>query len=101
MIEISIYLFGKPGWEMNIEGLNLINPDVLRIKGDELKERLERAADVVEKLQNNKWILWGAYGDMYGLDFFRDDIESVSEARTELVRLGIDLEKVDVHELME
>lgn len=101
MIEASVYLFGKPCWEMDIEGLRRINPKVLRRKGDELRERLRRVAGIVSKLQRSGWELWGAYGDLYGLDFFNRNVQSIVEAKSELARLGVDQELVDVHELAE
>ena len=55
MIEVSVYLFGKPSWEMEIEGKDKIDPQILRDEGDELKERLYRAAEIVEALQNSGW----------------------------------------------
>lgn len=93
--EVSIHLFGKPSVEMDIEGGNA-TPGMLREKASELKERLERAAEILEKLQANGWDLAEAYGSVYSLDLFKD--VTPGEARKELNGLGIALKEIDIRE---
>jgi len=97
-VEISIYLFGKPSWEMNIEG-GKATPQMLREKGDELKVRLYGAADVLEKLLKNGWTLAEAYGTLYVLQLYKN--VTLEEAREELKKLGIDPEEYYLDEMEE
>lgn len=96
VVEVSVYLFGKPSWEMGIEGGNA-TPKMLREKGDELRDRLRRAADILEKLDGRGWDLAEAYGSVYSLDFTKD--VSLEEAERELEEFGIGLDEVSVREL--
>jgi ribosomal protein L9 len=96
--EVSILLFLKPSDEMEIEG-GKATPKMLREKAQELKERLERAAEILEKLKANGWELSEAYGSIYTLDFYKDISEK--EARRELKRIGIDPKEVSIRELEE
>jgi len=95
-VEISIYLFGKPSWEMNIEG-GKATPQMLRAKGEELKVRLYEAADVLEKLLKNGWTLVEAYGALYDLQLYKDI--TLKEAREELKKLGINPEEYHLEEI--
>lgn len=94
--EVSVHLFGKPSWEMDIEG-GKATSQMLREKAVELKERLERAAEIFEKLEANGWSLAKVYGSVYSLDFCKD--VTLEEARTELSGLGVNLEEIDVREV--
>lgn len=81
MAEISLWLFGKPEWEIDTEKAT---PKGLRKLGVELKERLEETAGVLEKLQKNGW---ENAGGLYDLFMFKDI--SKKEAQAELRKLGI------------
>ncbi|MFX1520197.1 MAG: hypothetical protein ACFFCD_09790 [Promethearchaeota archaeon] len=94
--EISIWLFGKPSHEMAIEG-GEATPKMLREKAVELKERLERAAEIFEELARNGWELAECYGSVYDLSFTKDVNET--QAKEELKKLGIDPEEVNILEL--
>jgi len=96
--EVSVLLFLKPSDEMKIEG-GKATPKMLREKAMELKERLERAAEIFEKLEANGWELTEAYGSIYSLDFYKDVSEE--EAKMELKRIGVDPEEVSIYELEE
>jgi len=96
--EVSVLLFLKPSDEMEIEG-GKATPKMLREKAKELKERLERAAEILEKLKANGWKLSEAYGSVYTLDFYKDISEE--EAKRELKKMGIDLKEVSIRELEE
>src|SRR4051812_30222392 len=52
-VTIMLYLFGKPGVELR-EGED-VTPEELRALGDDLKERLTSAAEIVEKLTGAGW----------------------------------------------
>jgi hypothetical protein len=51
LVEVNLYLFGKPEWEFN----GNITPEGIKAKGDELKERLYKIADDLKKLTDNGW----------------------------------------------
>jgi hypothetical protein len=96
---VSIHLFLKPSWEMDIEEVDYIAPGMLRKKGDELRERLRGAADIVEKLQSDGWPMASGYGTDYDLEFvWEGDSES---ARRRLIELGIDPDEVGIEEVEE
>jgi hypothetical protein len=97
-VEASVWLFGKPSDEMNIEG-GKATPKMLREKGAELKGRLERAAEILEKLDANGWSMAEVYGSVYSLDFYKD--VSLEEAKRELKGLGIGPEEMSLRELEE
>lgn len=96
MVQISLFLFGKPSWEMEVEN-GRATPEMLRAKAVELKSRLERAAEIFEKLISNGWDLEELYGAVYSLEFYKRI--SKEEARTELLELGIGLDEVGIVEL--
>jgi hypothetical protein len=96
--EVSVLLFLKPSDEMEIEG-GKATPKMLREKARELKERLERAADIFEKLEADGWELSEAYGSVYSLDFYKDVSEE--EAKRELEKIGVAPEEVSIRELEE
>ena len=96
MFEINIWLFGKPAWEMEIEGVE-INPDLLRIKAIELKERLETAADIIEKLQLAGYEVTGClYDAVCSIDMKEED-----DIRDFLSGLDISLDDVSLYEMSE
>ena len=81
MIEISLYLFGKPEWEMD---LDKAEPEEFRRLGDSLRERLYRAAEITETLEKSGWERSGALYDIY----FYKEVKR-EEAERELEELGI------------
>ncbi len=52
MATIDIWLFGKPEWEMDFDKAT---PQDIKDLGENLKDRLIRIAEIVEKLENNGW----------------------------------------------
>ncbi len=81
MAEISLYLFGKPEWELD---LDKAEPGEFRMLGDSLRERLYRAAEITEKLEKRGWERSGA---LYDICFYKE--VKREEAEKELEELGI------------
>jgi hypothetical protein len=85
-VELMIYLFGKPAWELeDLEGdLPENYSDKLRQLGEELKARLHEIAEVFDKLIKNGW---QPHGTLYDINFLKD--VSMKEAENELKKLGL------------
>lgn len=94
MINLSLHLYGKPEWDLPTDD-KLINGDLLRAHGDDLKEHLHKIADIVEKLKKNGWDCSLA---LYNLEFCKENITK-QEAEKELKRLNINLKEIDLEEL--
>ncbi len=90
MAEISLYLFGKPEWEMD---LDKAEPEEFRRLGDSLRDRLYRAAEITEKLERNGWERSGALYDLY----FYKKVKR-EDAEKELKELGIKEDEVHLLE---
>ena len=93
-VEVDLFLFGKPEWEMNIEE---VSASEIREKGEELRERLNRIAEIMEKLENAGWERAGA--SLYSISFYKDI--AIEDAKEELRQLGIDPEEVGLMEIDE
>ncbi len=93
-VEVDLFLFGKPEWEMNIEE---VSASEIREKGEELRERLNRIAEIMEKLENAGWERAGA--SLYSISFYKDI--AIEDAKEELRQLGIDPEEVGLMEIEE
>ncbi|MCW3132040.1 MAG: hypothetical protein N2V73_04925 [Candidatus Methanospirare jalkutatii] len=93
-VEVDLFLFGKPEWEMNMEE---VSASEIREKGEELKERLHRIAEIMEKLENAGWERAGA--SLYSISFYKDI--AIEDAKEELRQLGIDPEEVGLMEIEE
>jgi len=93
-VEVDLFLFGKPEWEMNMEE---VSAEEIREKGEELKERLNRIAEIMEKLENAGWERAGA--SLYSISFYKDI--AIEDAKEELRQLGIDPEEVGLMEIEE
>ncbi len=96
MISISIHLYGKPPWDMDIENTTYVDPEMVRRQGDYLKEHLHTAADAAQKLQETGWELADCVGAVYDLYFSKD--VSKRAAKKELKALGIDIQLVHIEE---
>ena len=87
-IEVSVYLFGKPAWEIEgFEGGGLDEALIERIrkKGKELSQRLDQVADTLTELMKKGW---DGTGTLYDVSLFKD--VSLGEARRELAEMGLD-----------
>ena len=93
MIEIQVWLYGKPSWEMPIEGINSIAPNVLRKRAKELSDHLLSVADLLEKLNNQGWKV---SGDIYTLTFFKDKEVTKEEIIAILRDIPINKENIEV-----
>ena len=97
-VEIGIFLFGKPAWEIDeLEGNRLDEgfANKLRELADNLRSRLLTVARAHELLVRNGW---RAEGGLYDLMYYKDISEE--DARKELENLGI-LDVVDYIEEIE
>lgn len=92
-VTIMLYLFGKPGVELR-EGED-VTPEELRALGDDLKERLTSAAEVVEKLTGAGW---DAQMTLYDILLSHPYIDTEAQAAEKLEELGIDSSRVHIDE---
>ncbi len=98
MISLGVHLYGKPAWDMKIEGEQDIDPDILKVQGEYLQEHLYKVADIVRKLKDAGW---KCQGTLYSLVFSKEKIRTTDAAEKELKKLGIDLEYVCIEDLGE
>jgi hypothetical protein len=93
--DISIFLFGKPDWEMDLEGAGVDEETVRELEslGDELKERLHFVSGMTKKLIENGW---EGQGGLYDISFYKET--TVEQAKKELQALGMDPRDVEIHE---
>jgi len=95
MINVNVWLYRKPAWDMDIEGEEEIYPEMLKEQGNYLKKHLDKVADIVKKLKSAGW---DCHGTLYDLDFLNKTIKTEEEAKQELKRLGISLKEVSIME---
>ena len=93
MIKIQVWLYGKPSWELPIEGINSITPSVLRKRAKELSNHLLSVADLLEKLSNKGWKV---SGEIYTLTFFKDKEVKKEEIIAILKDVPISKENMEV-----
>jgi hypothetical protein len=96
MVEFSLFLYYKPGPDMDIEGKENFEPKILREHGKYLKEGLEAIADQLEKLRKAGW---NYEGGLYDIHCYKD--LSLKEAKKELKELGIEVDEDNLMELEE
>ena len=96
MINVSLSLYGKPSWDMDIEGKTYINPKIIRKQGDFLKEHLHEIAERLEKLQAAGWRIAEGYGAIYSLELYKEITKEA--AKKELKSLNINPKQVDMEE---
>jgi len=102
IVELTIFLFGKPAWEINNfegESLNAEFAKELERLGEELNKRLREIAKVHKILLENGW---EAFGGLYDIHYTKDI--SLNEAKKELQQLELEkyldhLEEREVEEL--
>ena len=96
MIELTLWLYGKPSWDMELEGKTFLDTNMLRTHALLLKEHLERAADIIEQLQQKGWKLAESYGTLYSLTFYKKI--NKFQAERELNMLNIDLGEINLEQ---
>ena len=89
MVEIRMYLFGKPGWEFGEK----IDPAILQAKGEELKHRLGTISKNVQKLSARNW---DYELGLYDISFWKNS--SKEAAQKELREMDIEEEIFDFEE---
>ncbi len=90
VVEICVWLFGKPEWEIDTENCTAKQIEDL---GKELKERLKAAAKLMNVLEKAGW---DRSGGLYDILFFKDI--SKKQARQELKKLDISSKEVNLIE---
>jgi hypothetical protein len=85
-VSISIYLFGKPGVELDAEGEE-IDAERLRLLGEELRDRMNEAADAVARLTSAGW---DAHVALYDILLSHPYVRTEAEARLHVGNLGLD-----------
>lgn len=88
--EITLWLFGKPEWEIDLEKAK---PDDIAALGKDIKDRLERVSKIFEKLEKNDW---DRSAGLYDIMMFKNVTKK--EAIKELKRLEINPKDVSIHE---
>lgn len=96
MIEFSLPLYYKPGPDMDIEGKENFDPEILKKHGQTLKEELEETTRILKILRKNGWDYQGA---LYDISCYKDI--GVKEAQVELKKLGIDIDPENLIEIEE
>lgn len=98
MIEVNIPLFGMPSLELDIAGQEVTEPDIFRLKGLELLDRLDRVAEMIEAMKNDGWSI---VGEVFNLSAYHEKISNIVDAEQRLMRLGIESDEVFVTECEE
>ncbi len=91
MTEITLWLYGKPEWELG--DMSEMTGEQFKEHGKELMERLNKIGDIVTKLENNEW---SKSGGLYDLFLYKDI--SLDDAKKELTELGLDLKILNLRD---
>jgi hypothetical protein len=90
----NVWLFGKPGQELN-EGSEVTAAEIREL-AQCLAERLQRVADIVDKMTGAGW---DAQMCLYDVVLSHPYVRTEADARTRLDDLGIDPDEVCLMEL--
>ena len=93
MVTVDTWLFGKPEWEID---LDKATPQDIKDLGEDLKDRLYRISEIVEKLENNGW---NRGAGLYNLYFYKGIKKEL--ARQELDQLGMGEKDVRIEDVGE
>lgn len=103
MIIIRLFIHGKPNWYLPIEGTEKVNPCIIRLYADQLKDHLYKASETIRMLQENGWYLLKTYGTMYYLEYCKFDI-TLDQAKKELNSLNegsnLIMEEIDLDNVL-
>lgn len=94
MVNLIIWLYGKPAWDLEIEGEENIDPNIFRKHGKYLKGHLSLVANTTEKLQKAGW---SCCGTLYTLEFYKENVTK-KETKKELQKLGIEFDLINIEE---
>lgn len=92
----SLYLFGKPAWEIEeLEGgeIDFKTLEKIDAVGKEIHERLQWVARIARELLNHGW---DAYGTLYDIDFYK--LIPAEAAKKELREMGLDPDELGIEE---
>jgi hypothetical protein len=84
-VNVCLPLFGHAGHELE-EG-SAVTGEQLRTFADELRERLRKAGDLLDRLAASGW---SARVTMYDAFLSRADVQTHAEAERQLQALGVD-----------
>ena len=93
---VSVFLFGKPGWEIQrLEGSDVDSDllDEVASCGRDIGKRMGRVAELGRRLLESGW---RGSGGLYDIDFYK--AVSLKEAQEELGALGIEHDEVTIRE---
>ena len=90
MIDVNIFLFGKPEWMMDLEKAKAMDFEAF---GKDICSWLERVSEIIEKLEKAGW---DRSAGLY--DLFYSKSLSKKDAKKELRNLDISLKEVCLHE---
>ncbi len=94
MIELCLWVFGKPEWELDLGDPSLCFQ--LQQKGEELFIRLLRLSFFVSKLEKAGW---QRYHNAYSLLFHHPSFTRLEDAAAQLELLGIPAREVELFSL--
>ncbi len=100
MIIVEVWMHGKPGWALPIDGRNRINPVIIKEYADTLKEHLHNAARTIHKLQKAGWELIDTGASLYSLEYSKQGLDK-GNISFELEKAGVSSYDVAVRELVE
>ena len=93
MVSVDIWLFGKPEWEID---LDKATPRDIKDLGENLKDRLCKISEIVEKLENNGWNRGAGLYDLFLYKGVKKEL-----AIQELEKLGIKENEVRIEDFGE
>ena len=94
---LSIWLYGKPNWDLPIEGKKKFDPLIFRKHAVYMKNHMDKVAYSVRKLQYNKWSAMETYGAIYSIDLFKDT--TIEQAKKEIKVLNIPKNIINIEEV--
>jgi hypothetical protein len=95
-VHVCLPLFGEPGREL--EGEKTVSGRQLRELGEQLRERLQKAADSLDKLKAGGWTAQVA---LYEAILTRDGVETREQAEAQLRAAGVDPNELMIVEEVE
>lgn len=99
MITVSMWIYGKPSWDIEIEYLSSIDSDIIRIQAEKIHTRLNKIADNIDILQEKGFTLIETSGAIYALDYYIPselDAIDLDELRQKMKKWGVKLDVVNI-----